>query len=63
MVVCCSSQRLVSSGDIERANGYLTQVGETAQQALKEMRLLVYELRPVALEDVGLVGALFRRAD
>lgn len=58
-----ASQRLVNSGDIERATGYLTQVGETAQQALKEMRLLVYELRPIALEDVGLIGALQQRLD
>ena len=58
-----ATQRLVNSGDIERANGYLAQVGETAQQALKEMRLLVYELRPVALEEVGLIGALQQRLD
>lgn len=58
-----ASQRLVNSGDFVRANGYLTQVGETAQQALKEMRLLVYELRPVALEEVGLIGALQQRLD
>lgn len=58
-----ASQRLVDSGDIVRATGYLGQVGETAQQALKEMRLLVYELRPVALEDVGLVGAVQQRLD
>lgn len=58
-----ASQRLVNSGDTRRANDYLTQVGETAQQALKEMRLLVYELRPVALEEVGLVGALQQRLD
>ena len=58
-----ASQRLVNNGDIERADNYLTQVGETAQQALKEMRLLVYELRPIALEKVGLVGALQQRLD
>ena len=33
------------------------------QQALKEMRLLVYELRPPALEQEGLVGALQQRID
>ena len=58
-----ASQRLVRAGDVERASSYLTQVGETAQQALKEMRLLVYELRPLALEEVGLVGALQQRLD
>ncbi|MFC2026207.1 sensor histidine kinase, partial [Chloroflexota bacterium] len=34
-----------------------------SQQALREMRLLVYELRPLALMDVGLVGALQQRLD
>ncbi len=36
-------------------------IGETAQQALKEMRMLVHQLRPLDLEKEGLVGALHRR--
>ncbi len=58
-----AGQRLASTGDIERARGYLIRIGEISQQALKEMRLLVYELRPLALRDVGLVGALQQRLD
>ena len=58
-----AGQRLASSGDIERARGYLIRIGEISQQALKEMRLLVYELRPLALSGVGLVGALQQRLD
>jgi len=58
-----AGQRLLSSGDIERARGYLIRLGEISQQALKEMRLLVYELRPLALSGVGLVGALQQRLD
>jgi signal transduction histidine kinase/streptogramin lyase len=58
-----AGQRLVSSGDIERARGYLIRLGEISQQALKEMRLLVYELRPLALSGVGLVRALQQRLD
>jgi two-component system nitrate/nitrite sensor histidine kinase NarX len=42
---------------------YLTRIGETTQQALKEMRLLVYELRPLALENEGLVQAVRKRLD
>jgi signal transduction histidine kinase len=38
-------------------------LGETGQQALKEMRLMVYEMRPLALQQEGLVGALQRRLD
>jgi signal transduction histidine kinase len=38
-------------------------MGEIAQQSLKEMRLLVYQLRPLALEHEGLIGALQARLD
>jgi len=58
-----AGQRVASSGDIERARGYLIRLGEISQQALREMRLLVYELRPLALSDVGLAGALQQRLD
>jgi signal transduction histidine kinase len=58
-----AGQRLAKAGDLERAEGYLTRLGEIAQQALKEMRLLVYQLRPLALQREGLVGALQQRLD
>jgi len=58
-----AGQRLARTGDLERAKGYLARLGEIGQQALKEMRLLVYELRPLALRRDGLVGALQRRLD
>ena len=55
--------RIAATGDLERTRGYLTRLGEISQQALKEMRLLVYELRPLALADVTLVEALQQRLD
>lgn len=58
-----AGQRLAGSGDIERARGYLIRLGEISQQALREMRLLVYELRPLVLKEFGLVGALQQRLD
>jgi signal transduction histidine kinase len=58
-----AGQRLAKAGDLERAKGYLIRLGEIAQQALKEMRLLVYQLRPLALQREGLVGALQQRLD
>jgi len=58
-----AGQRLASSGDIEQARGYLIRLGEISQQALREMRLLVYELRPLMLSGVGLIGALQQRLD
>lgn len=60
---CEAGRELAEAGDIQRVRHLLTRVGETAQQALKEMRLLVYELRPTALEKQGLVGALRQRLD
>ena len=50
-------------GDLEHVSEYLDDIGSGAHQALKEMRLLVYELRPPVLEEEGLVGALRRRLD
>ncbi len=50
-------------GEVNRVQEHLAEIGETAQQALKEMRLLVHELRPLVLEREGLVGALNQRLD
>ena len=58
-----AGQRLARAGDMERVQTYLGRLGETSHQSLKEMRLLVYELRPLALESVGLVAALQHRLD
>jgi len=58
-----AGQRLAGEGDLERARGYLIRLGEISQQALRDMRLLVYELRPQGLEDAGLVGAIQQRLD
>ncbi|MGE5603804.1 MAG: PAS domain S-box protein, partial [Nitrososphaerales archaeon] len=48
-----AARRLVAAGNQERGIGYLVRIGESAQQVLKEMRLLVYELRPLMLERDG----------
>ncbi len=56
-------QRAIRAGALENIEEYLADLGEIALQALKEMRLLVYELRPAILERQGLVGALQQRLD
>jgi len=56
-----AGRRLIRSGDLEHAESYLARLADTAQDALKEMRLLVYELRPPPLEREGLVGAIQQR--
>lgn len=49
--------------NLENVGDYLRRLGQISQQALKEMRLLVYELRPLVLQREGLVGALQLRLD
>jgi PAS domain S-box-containing protein len=58
-----AGRQLAEAGDLSRVGGYLDRLGEISQQALKEMRLLVYELRPLVLRREGLVGALQQRLD
>jgi signal transduction histidine kinase/streptogramin lyase len=48
-------------GDSDQAADHLAELQDTAQEALAEMRLLVYELRPPILEQQGLVAALQAR--
>ena len=57
-----AGRRLIKA-DALQAEHYLSDMGEIAQQSLKEMRLLVYQLRPLALEHEGLIGALQARLD
>jgi signal transduction histidine kinase len=58
-----AGRRLASLGQIARVQDYLQQLNETAQSALKELRLLLYELQPAVLEQVGLIGALRQRLE
>ncbi len=58
-----AARRLLGTGQTPQAREYVARLGETAQQSLKEMRLLVYELRPAELEQAGLAGALQQRLD
>ena len=58
-----AGRRLASMGQIERVEENLQMLSETAQQALSEMRLLLYELKPAVLEQAGLIEALRQRLD
>ena len=49
--------------DPARTAAHFQQVAEQSEQALKEMRLLLFQLRPPVLEQVGLVSALQQRLD
>jgi signal transduction histidine kinase len=56
-----AAARLLSVGDAKMASEHLREVRQTAQEALREMRLLIFELRPPVLEQEGLVAALETR--
>jgi signal transduction histidine kinase len=58
-----AAARLLTTGQESVATEYLRDARDTAQEALREMRLLIFELRPLALEEAGLAGALQARLD
>ncbi len=58
-----ASRELMLADDSKNALHYLTRTGQVVQQALKEMRLLVYQLRPPELKEKGLIGSLQQRLD
>lgn len=54
---------LLKEGNQVTAAEHLRELRDTAQEALREMRLLIFELRPLALEKSGLGAALQARLD
>lgn len=57
------AQQYAALGNLKDTKGYLEQIGGLTQQALKEMRLLVYEMRTSELTKGGLISALQNRLD
>ena len=49
--------------ELDAVKNSVERFGDTAYQALKEMRLLLYELRPAVLDSEGLVSALQHRIE
>lgn len=58
-----AAMRFAEKDNFERATHYLDQLPAISQQALKEMRLLIYDLRPSALAEEGLFIALTQRLE
>jgi len=56
-----AASRALDAGDEAPARDNLHEIRETTQEALSEMRLLLYELRPPLLEQQGLAAALQAR--
>ena len=53
-----AATRLLAAGDAATTAVYLQEVQDAAQEALEEMRLLIFELRPSVLDQAGLPMAL-----
>ncbi len=63
MLFAGAGLKVLHQGDVGAAEAHLERISGAALQALKEMRLLVYQLRPSDYLEEGLVGALSRRLD
>jgi signal transduction histidine kinase len=53
----------LQQGHLARTAHCVTRLGETTRRALREMRLMIYRLRPAELAELGLVGVLQRRLE
>ncbi len=58
-----AAARQLATGDVELVADHLRELRDTAQEALREMRLLIFELRPSILDSEGLVTALRARLE
>jgi len=58
-----AARRHSTTADLTITGEYVARLSELSQQALRQLRLLVYELRPTQLEQEGLVGALRHRLE
>ena len=56
-----AAKRRLENGDIEEGIALVERIDEETRSALKEFRLLIYNLRPPELEKTGLVGAIKQR--
>ena len=57
------AQDAARDGEMALVIDFLSKLEHNAVQALREMRLLLYELRPAVLEQEGLIRSLERRFD
>ncbi|UCD43542.1 MAG: sensor histidine kinase [Chloroflexota bacterium] len=58
-----AASRELSAGDLDVVRKHLDELRYTSQQALQEMRLLIFELQPPILDRDGLVVALQERLE
>jgi nitrate/nitrite-specific signal transduction histidine kinase len=63
LLMAGAGQDAIDDGRVETSRQHLARIQDIALQVLKELRLMVYELRPHTLDEVGLEGALRERLD
>jgi PAS domain S-box-containing protein len=63
MLFAGDAKRSARSGNADQTEMSLKRVEEIARLSLKELRLMIYELRPPELQQVGLVKALRNRLE
>jgi signal transduction histidine kinase len=56
-----AAARLLAVDQTQQAAEHLRNLRDTSQEALREMRLLIFELRPMDLQKMGLAGAIQAR--
>ncbi len=62
-LLCSGLKKRVLEDNLEDLATYLQQIEDLGLQAVKEIRLLVNQLRPSILEEAGLAGALQQRLE
>lgn len=56
-----AAERQLLTGNLVAVRDHLNEIGASIRNALAEIRLLIFELRPPQLEQSGLSGALYHR--
>lgn len=56
-----AAQRRLSEGSLDAVEKHINELALTSREVLGEMRLLIFELRPMALQQYGLKGILEQR--
>ena len=62
VVLGLQASRNLLTSDPERVSGFLAELCADTQQAIADVRRLVYDLRPPALDELGLVAAIRQHA-
>lgn len=62
-VLSAAWRRQIAAERLAPEAAHIEELGDLALQALREVRLLIYELRPAEFAEEGLIGALHRRLE